>query len=77
MTGKAVRTCPHCNSVMNKESWDQVISVYFKAKKINNRLAADNLNRHDPLFAVSFIEDRPFTCAVSDIDIDNIDLNID
>lgn len=76
-SGTAVRTCPHCKSAMRKEAYDQVISTFLKAKRINERLAADNMNRNDPLFAVSFIEDRPFVCPVTDIDIENIDISID
>ena len=76
-SGSAVRTCPHCDAVMQKETYDQVISTFLKAKRVNERFAADSVNKNAPLFAVSFIEDRPFACPVADIDIENIDVSID
>lgn len=70
--------CPHCGAAkIDRDTWEELIYVLMKTKRINEKLAADHVNKHNALFAVSFIADHLFTCPVSDLEIPDRCPNID
>ena len=70
--------CPHCGAAkIDRETWEELVFVLMKTKRINEKLAADHVNKHNALFAVSFIADHLFTCPVSDLEIPDHCPNID
>ena len=69
--------CPHCDAKIDRDTWEELIYILHKTKRINEKLASDHVNKHNALFAVSFIADHLFTCPVSDLDIQDECPNID
>ena len=70
--------CPHCGAAkIDKETWKDIIVALSLTKGVNESLAADHVNKHNALFAVSFIADHLFTCPVSDLEIPDRCPNID
>ena len=70
--------CPHCGAAkIDPETWKDVLVALSLTRGVNERLAADHVNKHNALFAVSFIADHLFTCPVSDLEIPDHCPNID
>ena len=69
--------CPHCDAKIDPETWKDIVVGLSLTKGINEKLASDHVNKHNALFAVSFIADHLFTCPVSDLDIPDECPNID
>ena len=61
LTRSKASRCPHCNAAkIDPETWNEVVSVLMRTKRINEKLASDHVDKHNPLFAVSFIADHCF-----------------
>lgn len=77
LTRKKAGCCPHCDAKVNPETWEEIVSVLMRTKRVNEKLASDHVNKHNALFAVSFVADHLFTCPVSDLEIPDKCPNID
>ena len=70
--------CPHCGAAkIDPETWKDVLVCLTMTKRINEKLASDHVNKHNALFAVSFVADHLFTCPVTDLNIPDECPNID
>lgn len=78
LTRKTARKCPHCDAAkIDPETWEDIVSCLIRTKRVNERLAADHVNKHNAIFAVSFVSDHLFSCPVSDLEIPDNCPNID
>ena len=63
----AARTCPHCDSRIDGQTWEKQILPAFGAMMDGNReLVKDHTGYNQPLFAVDYIEDHYFPDAARD-----------
>lgn len=78
LTRSKANRCPHCGAAkIDPETWEEVVSVLMRTKRVNEKLAADHVNKNNALFAVSFIADHLFNCQLTDLDIPDKCPNID
>lgn len=77
LTRKNANRCPHCDAEINPETWEELVGVLMRTKRINEKLASDHVNKHNALFAVSFVADQLFSCPVSDLEIPRQCPNLD
>lgn len=78
LTRSKANRCPHCGAAkIDPETWEEIVGVLMRTKRVNEKLAADHVNKHNALFAVSFVADHLFSCPVSDLEIPDRCPNID
>lgn len=59
------RTCPHCNSKIDGQTWEkQILPAFGSMMDANRELMNDHTGYNQPLFAVDFIEDHVFMDSV-------------
>lgn len=57
----AARTCPHCQSKIDRQTWErQVLPAFGSVQDANAELIKDHVGNNSPLYTVDFIEDRIF-----------------
>lgn len=55
------RTCPHCNSKIDEQTWNnQVIPAFGMVADANRELVKDHTGYHTPLFYFDVISDHIF-----------------
>lgn len=56
----SARRCPHCDSKIDRQTWQKVITAFGYVQDANAELFKDHTGYHCPLYTVDYIEDRYF-----------------
>ena len=58
---QVARTCPHCGTKIDKQTWiRQIVPAFCMAGDANRELVKDHLD-HRPLFSVDIVADHHFS----------------
>lgn len=72
----AIRTCPHCDSKIDGQTWEkQILPAFLSMCDANRELVKDHTGYGQPMFTVDFIEDRIFPNAATEVQAELVNLS--
>ncbi len=70
------RTCPHCGSKIDGQTWEkQILPAYGAMLDANRELIKDHTGYGQPIFTIDYIEDAYFPNDATDIRAELVNLS--